>query len=70
MVDRCVACLPFGSLRADWFPVRRQHADPGLGGILYSIPDVPFLAIPVIAAAAARSNAGRETRERAERGDA
>jgi hypothetical protein len=38
-------CLPFGALWLDWMAVlRNAHA-----GILYSLPDVPLLLVPIVA---------------------
>ena len=66
-----VCCLPFGSLWADWYRSVVNMRTPGMGGIFYSVPEVPFLVIPVIVAAAARPKARKSAAEgAAERGDA
>lgn len=66
-----VSCLAFGSLWADWYRSVVNMRTPGMGGILYSVPELPFLVIAVIAAAAARPKARQSAAEgAAERGDA
>lgn len=42
-----VLCLPFGSLWSDW--VRAAVINPTNGGILYSVPYLPVMFIPVVA---------------------
>ena len=59
-----VACLAFGSLWADWYRSVVNMQTPGLGGILYSVPELPFLLIPVIAAVAARPTTRKSAMER------
>jgi len=52
-----VACLAFGSLWSDWYRSVVNMQIPGLGGIFFSLSQLPFLLIPVIVAAAARPKA-------------
>jgi hypothetical protein len=65
-----VACLPFGSLWADWFRSVVDMRATGLGGVLFSLHQLPILLIPVIAAVPSHpKSSGREARGGAERGD-